>query len=704
MKLKITSSLLVSCVLLIVACGGSGGTTTSDTSNPPLLASEFEDESNWTAYETFDQLENESPALYSTLHASVMASPKPLNRENIVTYTANGLVSEFFEYLVSNSEGIATGSRNYGVSVIKFSDMASPKGKVYNFRKNNLEGLAEYQNKFYAWFLDGSIVEIADGQTIYADAPHGTNSIYSTVPKNRFVIDNGVFFIGSSNLNSDGSQIEGADNGFWKIDETLSTKTKLIDHPVWCVYKDSSDLIWVGTKDGIYKENGAAFENVFSGYAEQIFEFNSQIYALVKDFFNYPDDNNDFDLYQWDGATFQYVCEVSDVYGSASIYEMYAFEWGSTLYVSARGYQNELLVFDGNSFSLQNNPIYDGKIGQQCANSADGKLFTVGNLTGLNIWDGSELVQLNTVNTAEALISNAIRVLYIADDGNLFIGPEASGFNMLDEDGNFESKELAEETTVAGFFENQGVTYVQGASALYEVTGNSIQNYATFACNGERVYYDANHGKLWAFPNFGSGNGSLGMIDIDTKVISGTTGYDDRADYWQRDYEWDKPEYHFNDVVSIPNEDAVFIAVENGNSIVLKYDYNTNEFTEISIPIESIKYFDVKGSAVYGVGQGSIVKYDAGEWEIVNSNLASGSPTGFAVKNNYAFIPRENSLEVVHLVSGKISLWNFDELPIEGEITAIKMRTNQNPGIISKAFAMVLGTTKGLVICNLNLQ
>jgi hypothetical protein len=43
------------------------------------------------------------------------------------------------------------------------------------------------------------------------------------------------------------------------IDEALSTKTKLIDHPAWCVYKDSGDFIWVVTKDGIYKENGAAF-------------------------------------------------------------------------------------------------------------------------------------------------------------------------------------------------------------------------------------------------------------------------------------------------------------------------------------------------------------------------------------------------------------------------------------------------------------
>ena len=107
---------------------------------------------------------------------------------------------------------------------------------------------------------------------------------------------------------------------------------------------------------------------------------------------------------------------------------------------------------------------------------------------------------------------------------------------------------------------------------------------------------------------------------------------------------------------------------------------------------------------VFGVGHGSIVKYEEGEWEIVNSNLSSEFPTGLAVKHNYAFIPTKDSLEVVHLVSGKTSELNFDELPIKGEIKAIEMRTNENPGITSKAYAMYLGTSNGLVICNLNLQ
>lgn len=732
---------IVSSTLIIVACGGGGGGSgeggagapTSDTSNTTvarLLSSEFEDPSNWIAYETIDQLESEENAIYGALSPSakalsmplnrkqmvtttanglvseVEALSTPLNRDQIVTYTANGLLSEFFEYLVANNEGIAMGSRDYGVSVMKFADMDSPKGSVFNYRKDRLEGLAAYQNKFYAWFYDGRIVDIASGVAVYGSAPLGTGSIFSTVPKNRFLIDNGNFYIGTSNLEPDGSLIAGMDNGFWEINATLSSKTKLINHPVWCVDKDSDGIIWVGTQNGIYKKDGDTIEHVFNGYAEQIIEFNNHVYALIKDFFNRPDDDNDFDLYRWNETTFEYVCEVSDVYGAPSIFEMQAFEWESRLYVSVRGAQDRLLVFNdnSNSFSVQTNPIYNGKIGQQCATVADGKLFTVGNLTGLNIWDGNQYGQLNTVNTAEALISNAIRVLYIADDGNLWIGPFASGFNILDDEGHFDLIELAEETKIAGFFEKNGFTYVQGAGALYEVNDSTIGHYASFACNGERVYYDSTHGKLWAFPNFGSGNGALGMLDIDTGVISGTTGYDDRADYWQRDYEWDKPAYHFNDVVSVPDENAVFIAVENGDRIVLKYDYGTDEFTELGIPIQSIKYFDVNNSTVFGVGQASVVKYENGNWEIVSAGLASETPYGFAVKHNYAFIPAKDNMEVVHLVSGKTSIWDFDELPIKGDITSIKMRTNQHPGVLTKAYSMVIGTTKGVVICNLNLQ
>ena len=694
-------------IVIIAACGGGGGgTTTGNTSNTAvdrLLSSEFEDEGNWIAYETIDQLESGDNDVRSALNASVRALSTPLNREKIVTYTANGLVAESFQYLVATSESIAMGSRYYGVSVLNFDDLDSPKGAVYNFRKDFLQGIAEYQNKFYAWYYDGSIVDIETGETIYLNAPHGTQTVYGPEPKSRMVIENGIYFIGTSNTDVDGIPETGLDNGLWRIDVAQSLKTKLIDHPVWCIFIDSAGIVWVGTKNGIFKENGAIFSQINSAYAEQIFEYDGQIYALIKDFFNKPGDINDFDLYVWDGTDFQYVCEVSNVIGGSFVDEMHAFEWQDTLYAIARGH-SQLLAFDGSSFSIQDNPMGNGIFGQQCALPVDAKLFSVGNVTGLNIWDGSQYVQLNTVNTAEALISNAINVLYIAENGNLWIGPEASGFNILDDDGNFDLMELAEEVTIAGFFENNGVAYVQGASALYEVNDSGIQFYATFACNGERVYYDSDHGKLWVFPNFGSGNGSLGMIDIDTKVISGTTGYDDRPDYWQRDHEWDKPAYHFNDIISIPGENAVLIAVENGDHIVLRYDYHTDQFTEVDIPIDSIQYFDIKGSSVFGVGQGSIVKYEQGEWEIVHTGLLGDAPYSFAVKNSYAFIPSRDNMEVVHLISGKSSIWTFEELPIKGEVTSIKMRTNQNPGVLKKAYSMVIGTTKGLVICNLNLQ
>lgn len=684
------------------------------------MANEFDDEKNWTIYETYDQLEDSENSLNASLQALSASTQKDLvgldhkhdaqlqtlanskKREKIVTYTANGLVAESFQYLVANSDSIAMGSRFHGVSVLKFEDLDSPKGAVYNFRKDFLQGIAEYQDKIYAWYYDGSIVDVATGETIYANAPQGTSTSYGATPKNRLLIDNGIFFIGTSNTDEDGISEDGLDNGLWKIDVARSSKTKLIDHPVWCIYKDNTGTIWAGTNNGIYKGDASNFVKINSAYAEQIFEYDGQIYALIKNFFNKPEESNVFDLYEWNDADFRHVCEASSVIGENYVDEMYAFVWQDTLYAIAHGH-NRILAFDGSSFSIQNNSMGNGIFGEECAVSADGKLFSVGNVTGLNVWDGNQYVQLNTVNTAEALISNAIRVLYIADDGDLWIGPETSGFNILDDHENFELIELAGEVTIAGFFEKNGTSYAQGADALYEVKDGTPEQYATFACNGERVYYDANHGKLWAFPNHGIGNGALGMLDVDTKVISGTPGAY-RPDYWQRDYEWDKLEYHFNDVISIPDEDAVFIAVENGNHFVLRYDYNTDEFTEVEIPIELIKYFDIKKSAVFGVGEDCIVKYEGGAWEVVSTDLASDEPYGFAVKHNYAFIPNYNNMEVVHLVSGKTSIWTFDELPIKGEVTSIKMRTNQHPGVLKKAYSMVIGTTKGLVICNLNLQ
>jgi hypothetical protein len=75
--------------------------------------------------------------------------------------------------------------------------------------------------------------------------------------------------------------------------------------------------------------------------------------------------------------------------------------------------------------------------------------------------------------------------------------------------------------------------------------------------------------------------------------------------------------------------------------------------------LSSITYFDVKESAEFGVGQGCIVKYEKGAWEVVRSGLASEAPYGFAVKHNYAFIPNRDNMAVVHLVSGKTSNWTL---------------------------------------------
>jgi hypothetical protein len=659
------------------------------------------DEDNWVVYEVYDQLESFSDIQSYSLHRQINSSNNKIDREKIVTYTASGLVGEFFEYLVANSNSIAMGCRMYGVSVLKFEDVESPRGKIYNFRKPGLQGIAEYEDKFYAWFYDGSIVDVASGEIIYTDAPIGTSTNYGPSPKNRFIINgHGELYIGTSEVDEDGLIVPNSDNGFWKIDSSLSNKTKLIDHPVWSVYHDSRGDIWVGTKNGIYKGTNDVFEKVFSDCADQIFEYNNETYAITKNFFNYPFKENDFSLYRWDGNSFIFVCSIEFGWTVGS---MHAFEWENTLYVSSCGSEDNLLVFDGNSFDLQHRPIFDGQIGQFSSVKADGKLFSAGGGTGIRIWDGYDSIHLYAQNTAEALISNDISVLYFSDEGDLYIGPKVNGFNIMDDFGNFDSVAMLGETMTTGFFERNGITYVQGAQGFYQVSNNDIQFFTHFPCNGERVYYDKTNGKLWSFPNFGIGNGNIGMLDIDTKIVWGTPDVSGPI-YWQTDYEWERIELHFNDVISIPNEDAVFIAVENGNRIIIRYDYNTNTFSNVQIPINSIKYFASENSTVFGVGEGSVIKYENGKWEVVTSNFERYYPTSFAVKNNFAFIAYGSDIEVVHLKSGKKSLWTSDELPIKGQINAIQIRENGNPGEIKKAYGMYLGTSDGLVICNLNLQ
>ena len=442
------SAIILLCCLLLVflGCGGGSGSGSGAPGDVKLLNTEFSDPVNWTAYETYDQVE--AGTTVSALAAT--ATTRSVKRENIVTYTANGL---------------------------------------------------------------------------------------------------------------------------WQIDADLSGSAQVIDHPVWCLYQDSTGTIWAGTKHGIYRQNNGAFERIQDGYVEQFFEFND------------------------------------------------------------------------------------------------------------------------------------IQVLHVHSQGSLWIGSPVSGFNTLDEEGNFASVELVEQVSIGGVFEHGGATYVQGADTVYAIGQNDPQPFAYFSCNGERVYYDASHGKLWAFPNFSDiYNGALAMLDMNTLKIWGTTGDDDREDYWQRDYTWEKPPYHFNEVVAIPDEDAVFIALENGDGKVLKYDYLTDTFSEVAIPVAAISYFDRTDKAVFGMGRGSIVKYEKENWTVVIGDLLSDYSLDLVVQNQYAFVPSVDSLEVAHLVSAKTSLWGFDELPISGRVQTVAMRTNQAPGVTNKAYALSFGTDRGLAICNLNLQ
>ena len=71
-KFVTTRYIIVLLLYLFVSMTGCGGGGSSTSDGTKLLASEFEEEGNWTAYETYDQLEG----VANTLNASVQTLAK----------------------------------------------------------------------------------------------------------------------------------------------------------------------------------------------------------------------------------------------------------------------------------------------------------------------------------------------------------------------------------------------------------------------------------------------------------------------------------------------------------------------------------------------------------------------------------------------------------------------------------------------------
>jgi len=648
------------------------------------------------------------------------------NLDNITTYTARGIVSDNLDQLYADAEVIIVGSLEEGFSVIGTDDINRLQGKISNYRGRSgtdatlrfgLSGFTKRPSdgKIYAWYAS-DIVEVSTKTIVYASAPDYTHSYYGCSPKERFVTDeSGNFWVGTENLNESGAS--SGTNGLYRIASDFSGKTTVLTDAIWNIFKDSDGTIWISSDKGVYRRaSGGSPTLVFDSltaspvrWAEQIIEYDGNIYAVMKNFFHYPHGTPTkvFELYRFNGTTFVEVCTVHSGNNNGA----QAFVYAGTLYIWA-GTDYRFNPESGTVTSVAHVGEYMGQYRQVAVGNS---LVSVGNIPGVFIYnwgDSGQTTRLLTSNTAEALISDRVWSIYAAARDRVLIGFQATGFNLYN-GSTFEVFSMPDEVSIVGFFEYGGKTWVQGTSRLYTLEGENLVTRAWFSTNGEKVYHD--NGRLWAFPNWGTGYGALGMLNLADSTIKGMQDAQGN-DYWTTSETWvlDRP-YHFYDVIAAPGENAVLIAVGDREDaspkekmpFVLKYSYAANTFSKVNLPdggSEGIRAFATDGTDVYGIADRKLFKYSGGAWtEFCALTLSDADIRGAKIGRHHLFIiagwNSEGGLEVVDLIHKTTKYYNSSTIAIPTDsLTAIEIVSHGNNN-----YRLWLGTTNGLAYCNLKL-
>jgi hypothetical protein len=260
-----------------------------------------------------------------------------------------------------------------------------------------------------------------------------------------------------------------------------------------------------------------------------------------------------------------------------------------------------------------------------------------------------------------------------------------------------------------GFFEHRGQTYAQRAVNLYKIENGRAEQVVRYPTNGEKVRYD--RGRLWVFSN-DSGSALIAVLDLDTLTIKDTK---DRAgnDYWDTSETWSLDrDYTFYDVIGVPHEEAVFIAVgeqwgAGPMPYVLKYSYADNAFTRVYLPdagCEGIRAFASDGKVVYGAARQRLYVYENGAWALFCDLQIGNGFRGMKIANRHLFVisgwnssgpGRTGGMEVVDLRARTTGYYDRTRIPIPAdEIDAIEIQ-----GFDNDTFKLWLGGPSGLAYC-----
>lgn len=667
---------------------------------------------------------------------------------DITTLTANGIVADYLDIVLVNDTILAAGSLNAGVSYIPLQDLDNPKGKVQSYIGPNtgvasdrlgFSGLAIHPttNKMYAWY-GPEIVDLEELKPIYSDAPDYTHSRYTASPFNRFIIDSqGCFWIGTSNLEADGSSRPQDENGLFRITIAAdnSTKEEVFDYPVWHLYKASDEALWASTFNGLYKINAATKSNEpipfanssrDSWFIEQVFEYDNDVYAIAKNYFhNANGAAAKFELYRYSETdrNLVYVAAITQV-SDTDYRQARAFVYDDTLYFALGGSLRYLNTSDTTIKETRLYELRSSGFGQYSHCVADDTLYSVGNFSGISMLSSSGHTILTQATTAEELISDNIFTLYVSSDQNtVHVGPYRGGGMSTLNNGSLDSLPFAGEASISSFFEYGGETYIQGSSQLGTITDSGITVQTQYYTNGERSTFDPS-GYLWAYPNFGNGtNGVIAMMDLDGFAIKRTKN-PQALDYYEKrgnrstdptlfwDAKFDQ-RYHFNHVQPIPGSSDMMIAVSEGtgdfsaNPHTLRYSHENDTFTKIPITdsaSEGIMYMASDGTNLYGAARQKLFVLEAAGWVEKCPILLGNDFKNMIIVGRYAIIAsgwnsngagNHAGFEIVNLTSEQSKCYTSENTPLPSD-TVLSLAA-QKIGV--SRYKLWFGTNNGLAYC-----
>jgi hypothetical protein len=530
------------------------------------------------------------------------------------TFFAGGLVCDFFQSINIDAQGIFLGtaesnSTTRGYSYLLLEHIDDPQGHVVNFTSTSSFGgwntvtgcFYGSDGKLYSLLMDNAAndPQLSGGDMRAVILEAATKVEKASFPYwlrrssgqfHRMAVDGvgNIWAIG-------GPTAEPEEYGICRISSNFSS-CSLVENLSYnegdtakCMMTAIGE-VWIVTEERVFQVNSSGVlsevtSTPFHTAANEdynMFRYAGSTYAIGGD---------PLSIYSVSGTTFTPVCLFS-----ASIYDGMGFEYGGLYYFpngeafNGTTVNTESFPFAGGSFQTEDSGYY--------VYSIDGStLLQVyptehSSSVAARVFKDGLIYELSAANTSEGLIQNNILGLML-DNTKLYTSFPAKAYNILDTAAlTFQSHETSQ--YIVDFHHWNNKIYAGADEGLFDITGveQLITDYAGFDFVGKFsggvgvewgnwMSFDRNH--LWVATDNTTDGVGLALIDIETGVITHSAGWGPGL----------ASGYRIMDITRIPEKNSMlFVAADEVamTGKLIRYDYDTQNWSDFSVPPESSGY------------------------------------------------------------------------------------------------------------------